>query len=438
MKVVVAMDSFKGSITSLDASRFVKNGVLAVYKDAQVETVTMSDGGDGFLTSLVRSMNAITRTVSVVGPLGETVSAQYGLVPETNTAIVEISQAAGIDLVPEDKLVPVSTTTYGVGELIVDAINQGCKNFVVGLGGSATNDGGMGMLQALGFEFVDKKGKLLGLGGGYLKSIENIKTAKADSRLKECKFLVACDVDNPLFGAKGATQVYGPQKGATPSMVKDLEGGLVNLSNVVKRTLGKTVATVPGAGAAGGLGYAFAAFLNGKLEPGSKVVGDVVKLEDLIKACDVVVTGEGMIDGQSSHGKVPCSIAKLAKQYNKLVVALAGTVEDDIGACLDAGIDAIFCVQRKPLPLSEAMNTLAVSNNISATTTQVFRLIKSVLQVKFDKETIESSNKQATNDNVAPLDEKLSGDNAIFDGINPQKSLNVDIDKLGDNALKNL
>lgn len=413
MKVVVAIDSFKGSITSADASRFVKNGILSIYADAQVDTVTMADGGEGFLTSLGRSMEAIMRTATVTGPLGTKLPVQYGLVPESNTSIIEIAQVVGLNLVPENSRNPMKTSTYGVGELILDALDQGSRNFIIGLGGSATNDGGVGMLQALGYQFVNKKNKLLGLGGNILPEIESIVVTKVDPRLKECKFLVACDVNNPLFGQNGATHVYGAQKGATPEMIKLLDSGLVNLSNIVKRVLGKTAATVPGVGAAGGLGYAFVAFLNGKIESGSKVVGNAVKLEDLIKECDVVVTGEGRIDNQTIHGKAPASVATLAKKYNKLVVAIAGMVENDIESCHSVGIDAIFCVQREPLTLDEAMNTMTVGNNIVATTAQIFRLIKGV-STTIQPDVRDIVVEEVVEEIQEPLDEKMSGDNAIF------------------------
>jgi len=443
MKVVVAMDSFKGSIKSVDAARFVKSGILSVYKDAVVDAVTVSDGGEGFLSSLSRSMDAISRTISVMNPMGDEATAEYGIVAESGTAIIEAAQAIGLNLVPPSKLNPMVATSYGVGELILDAIDQGCKKFIVGLGGSATNDGGMGMLQALGYEFVDKKGKVLGLGAGFLSSIETIKTTGADPRLKECQFTVAWDVDAPLIGSKGATHVYGPQKGASPAMIKDLEGGMVKYAEIIKRSFNKMVGMVPGAGAAGGLGYAFLAFLNTKMESGSKVVEESIKLEDLIRDCDVVITGEGKLDAQTSKGKVPSSVAKLAKQYNKLVVALAGIVDDDIQGCLDDGIDAAFCVQRGPIDISDAMGALTIGNNLTATTAQVFRLINCASDTAFGlvkKTRTAPSTPRKPKTKQEPeeptLDEELSGDSAIFNNMKPEKpTVKVDEKLAGDGAI---
>jgi glycerate kinase len=378
MKVVVAMDSFKGSIASNESFRFVKSGILAVYQDAKVDMATIADGGGGFLKAMSTNLDIVERSVEVMGPLGQPVVARYGISLETNTAIVEIAQVAGISLIPQDKLNPLYTTTFGVGEIINDAIAQGCRKFVIGVGDSGTIDGGVGMLQALGYQFGDKKGKLLGLGGLILEDIDKIDHALINPQLKECEFVVACDVDNPLFGPRGAAHVYGPQKGATPDIVKKLDSGLVNLSNLSKIKFGKTMATMPGAGAAGGLGYAMLVFLNATLKPGVQIVGEANSLENLIRDCDVVVTGEGRIDSQTVQGKAPFGVTKLAKKYNKLVIAIAGEVDNDIKACNEAGIDAIFCVQRGPISQQQSMDNMTVGNNIKATTTQIFGLIKSL------------------------------------------------------------
>ncbi|MDR3021721.1 MAG: glycerate kinase [Clostridiales bacterium] len=385
MKVVVALDSFKGCITSKESSKFVADGVLAVYPDAEVVTINMADGGEGFLEPIVNSLKGIIRTVQVTGPLGESVQAKYGFVPESKTAVIELAEAAGLNLVPMEARNPLYTTTYGVGEIIVDAIEQGCRKFIVGIGGSATNDAGMGMLQALGYEFLGPGGQSLGLGGHVLNSLVDIRTENVHPELANCEFRVACDVDNPLFGPKGAAHAYAVQKGASPDSIKHLDAGLVTFSNVVKRVLKKTISTAPGAGAAGGVGYAFLAFLRGKLEPGANIVKDATKLEENIKTSDIVITGEGKIDASTVRGKAPFEVTKLAKQYNKKVIALAGIVSDDIAVCNEQGIDAIFCIQRGPIDSYQAMEIDVVTDNLKATVTQIFKLIKSTDGLDFGK-----------------------------------------------------
>ncbi|MBQ3421788.1 MAG: glycerate kinase, partial [Romboutsia sp.] len=262
MKIVISIDSLKGSLSSIEAANAIKKGILNVDNNAEIVIMPLADGGEGTVDALVEGMNGEEQLISVTGPIGEKVTAKYGILKDTNTAIIEMAQASGLPLVPTELRNPLNTTTYGVGEIIKEAIEKGCRNFIVGIGGSATNDGGVGMLQALGFEFYDENGNLLGLGGKVLNQIRSIKVDNRLKELDECSFKIACDVNNPLYGENGAAYIYGPQKGATEEIVKELDKGLMNFAEVVKNDLGKDIANVAGVGAAGGLGFGFLAFLN--------------------------------------------------------------------------------------------------------------------------------------------------------------------------------
>jgi len=378
MKVVVAIDSFKGSLSSNEAGQGVKEGVLVVYPNAEVLVVPVADGGEGTVEALVEGMNGIRETLTVTGPLGEQVEATYGILSESKTAIIEMAQASGLTLVPEGLRNPLNTTTYGVGEIIKEAINKGCRHFIVGIGGSATNDAGVGMLQALGFEFYNAADEPIGASGRALSEITRIKTEGAIKELSECTFQVACDVDNPLYGTNGAAHIYGPQKGATPEIVAELDQGLVHFSQVVKKELQKDIADVPGAGAAGGLGYGFLGFLNAELESGVDIIIQATRLEEHIQEADIVVTGEGCLDHQTAMGKAPIGITKMANQHGKKVIALAGSVSDDAATCNQEGMAAYFSIQQGPISLEEAMKTEVAKKYMKATTEQVFRLIKTV------------------------------------------------------------
>ena len=375
MKVVVSIDSLKGSLTSIEAGNAIKEGILSVNKEANVVVMPLADGGEGTVEALVEGMNGKTHVMSVTGPINEKVNAEYGILEESKTAIIEMAQASGLPLVPTELRNPLNTTTYGVGEIIKEAINKGCRNFIVGIGGSATNDGGVGMLQALGFEFLDKDNNVLGLGGKILNDIASIKTDNMLKELNECNFKIACDVNNPLYGPNGASHIYGPQKGATPEIIEELDKGLINLSEIVKKELGKDVAQVEGVGAAGGLGFAFLAFLNSKLESGIKIILDEINLEELVKDADIVITGEGRLDNQTAMGKAPIGVAKLAKKYGAKVIAMAGCITDDAVECNKEGIDAYFAIVNKSMSIEEAMKKDVALNNMKSTTIQVFNLI---------------------------------------------------------------
>ena len=378
MKVVIAIDSLKGSLSSIEAGESIKEGILKVYADANVVVKPLADGGEGTVESLINGMNGIRETVIVTGPLGEKVHCIYGILSSNSTAIIEMAGAAGITLVSDELKNPLNTTTYGVGETITDAIKKGCRNFIIGIGGSATSDGGVGMLKALGFEFYDKNMKAVGFGGKVLSEIQYIKTEHKLLELNECNFKIACDVNNPLYGKNGAAYVYGPQKGATTEIVEQLDLGLINYAKVVKKDLGVDIAQIPGTGAAGGLGYAFLAFLNAKLESGIKIILDEIKLEEELIDADYVITGEGKLDFQTAMGKAPIGVAKLAKKYDKKVIAFAGCTTQDALKCNEEGIDAYFSIVNGAMSLNNAMDKQVARKNMIATTAQVFRLIKTI------------------------------------------------------------
>lgn len=381
MKITVAIDSFKGSLSTIQAGEAAKKGINKVYPDAEVAVCPLADGGEGTVDAIVSGAGGEMQRVSVTGPLGETVTAEYGIVWETKTAIIEMAAAAGITLVPPEKRNPMNTITYGVGEIIADAIAKGCRNFIVGIGGSATNDGGIGMLSALGFEFLNKDGRPVSCSGAGLGQICSIKADGAMKELAECSFKIACDVKNPLCGELGCSAIYGPQKGATPEMVLEMDGWLKEYAQLTKEVFPESEAEYPGAGAAGGMGFAFLSYLGGELKSGIELVMEAVGLEEHIKDSSIVVTGEGRLDGQSAMGKAPVGVARLAKKYDKPVIAFAGCVTDDAVACNERGIDAFFPILRAPCTLEDAMNVDNAAKNLTATATQAFSLAKTFLEM---------------------------------------------------------
>lgn len=378
MKIVISIDSLKGSLTSIEAANAIKKGILSVDNKSDVVIMPLADGGEGTVEALVQGMNGEEKVITVTGPINEKVNATYGILKETNTAIIEMAQASGLPLVPAELRNPLNTTTYGVGEIIKEAIEKGCRNFIVGIGGSATNDCGVGMLQALGFEFYDENDNLVGLGGKVLNQIKRINTENKLKELDECNFNIACDVNNPLYGENGAAYIYGPQKGATKEIVKELDKGLKNFAEVVKKDLGKDIAHIEGAGAAGGLGFGFLGFLNSKLESGIKIILDEIKLEEVVKDADLVITGEGRLDNQTAMGKAPIGVAKLAKKHGAKVIAIAGCTTPDAVKCNEEGIDAYFSIVNKAMTIDEAMKKENATQNMIETTIQIFNLIKAV------------------------------------------------------------
>ncbi len=376
MKVVVAIDSLKGSLSSMEAGRTIAEGIHRVDSQADVVVRPLADGGEGTVEALVAGMKGVNHTISVTGPLGSPVDCTYGIIEETNTAIIEMSGAAGITLVPAQDRNPLYTTTYGVGEVIKDAIAKGCRRFIIGIGGSATNDGGIGMLQALGFGILDKNGKQVPYGAQGLAEIESINDTYVIPELKSCEFKVACDVTNTLCGDQGCSAVFGPQKGATPSMIMQMDKWLSYYAALARESFPNANPKQAGTGAAGGLGFAFLTFTNAVLESGIQIVLNETKLEEDIKDADIVVTGEGRLDGQTAMGKAPIGVATLAKKYNKTVLAFAGSVTKDAVACNEHGIDAFFPILRGICTLDEAMMAENAKVNLSDTVEQVFRLLQ--------------------------------------------------------------
>ena len=376
MNVTIAIDSLKGSLSSLEAGHAIEEGIRRVYKNASVNVRPLADGGEGTVEALACGMGGRLETVTVTGPLGAPVECQYGILPESGTAILEMSGAAGITLVPEAEKDPMKTTTFGVGEVIRAAIQKGCRRFIVGIGGSATNDGGTGMLQALGYGILDRDGNQIPPGAQGLAQIASISSEHVLPELSECTFRIACDVNNPLCGPRGASAVYGPQKGADEAMVQVMDRGLAHFAEIAGKWNPKADPEFPGTGAAGGLGFAFLTFTSAVLESGINIVLDETKLEDYIKDADLVITGEGRMDGQTAMGKAPVGVAKLAKKYGKKVIAFAGAVQRDARACNDAGIDAFFPILRGVVTLEEAMKNENAKQNLADTAEQVIRLMK--------------------------------------------------------------
>ena len=376
MKVVTAIDSFKGSLTSMEAGYAVAEGIRRVDPYADVVVRPLADGGEGTVDALVSGMNGTLQEVMVTGPLGEPVNCTYGIIENSRMAVLEMAGAAGITLVPEEKRNPMVTTTYGVGEIIKDAIFKGCRRFIVGIGGSATNDGGIGMLQALGYGFLDKDGKQISFGAQGLKNLNSITSDQVIPELSECEFRVACDVTNVLCGTNGCSAVYGPQKGGTPAMIMEMDQWLQHYAELAKEKFPKADPKQEGTGAAGGLGFAFLTFTNAVLESGVQIVLDETKLETYVKDADLVITGEGCLDGQTAMGKAPIGVAKIAKKFQKPVLAFSGSVTKDAVACNKKGIDAFFPILRSTVTLEEAMETENAKSNMADTTEQVFRLWK--------------------------------------------------------------
>lgn len=375
MKVVIAIDSLKGSLSSMEAGMAIKDGILAAKPDAEVIVKPLADGGEGTTDALIEGMNGERIDLTVTGPMHTPVDAYYGYLKDTNTAVMEMASAAGITLVPDSEKNPLLATSYGVGEMINDAIQRGCRNFIIGIGGSVTNDGGIGMLKALGVRFLDENGKDAGEGGQALAKVARIDVSGMNPLLKECHIQVACDVNNPLCGENGSTYVYGPQKGVTEDMKKTLDEAMAHFARVTSETLENDYMNTPGAGAAGGLGYAFLAYTGATLTPGIELILDAVELEEELSGADVVVTGEGRLDFQTAMGKAPVGVARLAKKYNAKVIAFAGSVTKEATACNKEGIDAFFPILRGVCTLAEAMDPVAARNNMTATVEQVFRLL---------------------------------------------------------------
>lgn len=379
MKMIVGMDSFKGSLSSADANMAVENGIKQVFSDALVKSFTMADGGEGTAETLVDGMNGSTVEITVTGPLGTPVQASYGLIKDENLAIIEVASACGLTLLSKDQLNPLKTTTYGVGELINHAFNNGARKFIIGLGGSATNDGGVGMLQAMGYEFLDADGNEIAFGGGSLSSINSIRKTAQSEKFKNCEFRVACDVSNTLYGKQGASYIFGPQKGADSDMLKVLDASLKHYANFTYKEMGIEISNIEGGGAAGGLGAAFHGYLNGQLESGVELIMDVLGVESEMEDADLVITGEGRIDAQTSMGKVPAGMAGLAGKHGVPIIAVGGSLTDDAYKLNHHGINAVFSIQNEPLSIEEAMNSKRTRANIEKNVEQIMKVLKITL-----------------------------------------------------------
>ncbi|WP_003544134.1 glycerate kinase [Desulfotomaculum nigrificans] len=373
MKVLVAVDSFKGSLSSIGVAQSITTGIHRVFPEAEILSAPMADGGEGTVEALVTAARGEFISITVTGPLGTLVDAQFGLLPN-GTAVLEMAAASGLPLVPENKRDPRITTTYGTGELIKAALNHGATKIVMGIGGSATNDGGAGMAQALGVRLLDKEGRELGYGGGQLHKLERIDITGLDQRIKNLKMQIACDVQNPLCGPTGASAVYGPQKGATPEMVQELDDNLHHFARIIKEQLGIDVIDVPGAGAAGGLGAGLIAFTGAELKSGVEIVLETINIDKLLQQVDLVITGEGQIDNQSVYGKVPVGVAIRAKKYKLPVVAIVGGIGPGFEKVYDYGIDSVVTIVNGPVNLKEAM--LNAASLVADAVERTFRLLK--------------------------------------------------------------
>jgi glycerate 2-kinase len=374
MKFVLAPDSFKESMTAKKAALAMETGIRKVVPDAKCIIVPMADGGEGTVESLVSMSNGKLIETEVIGPLGETVKAHYGLLGEGKTAVIEMASASGLELIQPEKRNPLLTTTYGTGQLIKHALNQGVNRILIGIGGSATNDGGVGMLQALGASFKDQDGTELSYGGGALQQLQTIDLQGLDKRIQHVQIDVACDVTNPLIGENGASAVFGPQKGASSEIVELLDRNLTHYADVIKRTIGKDIAYISGAGAAGGLGAGLLAFLNAKLKQGIELVIEYTGLEEIVKDADYVFTGEGSIDGQTLFGKTPYGVATVAKKHSVPVIAFAGKIGEGVEPLYDHGFTAIIGILKGTTSLKEALES--GEENLTFAAENICRLLK--------------------------------------------------------------
>lgn len=376
--IVLAPDSFKESMTAKEVCEAMERGIKKANDKITCIHVPMADGGEGTLQALVDATGGRIYSIKVVGPLGDEVDAQYGILGDNATGVLEMASASGIQLVPADKRNPLVTTTYGTGQLIRECLNHGVKTLLIGIGGSATNDGGAGAIQALGGKLLDLDGNEIGFGGGELGRLAKIDISNLDSRIKAVNIEVACDVTNPLCGENGASNVFGAQKGATPEMIKILDNNLSHFSRVIKEQLNKEVREIPGAGAAGGLGAGLMAFMDGIPKSGIEMVVKYSGLEDKVKNSDIVWTGEGSIDFQTQYGKTPIGVARVAKKYNKPVIALAGMVGEEIDDLYQVGIDSIFGITKGATSLKDAL--LKGPQNIEKTAENITRLINVIMK----------------------------------------------------------
>lgn len=374
MKIVIAPDSYKESLSALDVATAIEQGFREIYPDAEYVKLPVADGGEGTVEAMVAATQGYQVEVTVTGPLGEPVAAFYGLSGDKQCAFIEMAAASGLESVPSARRNPLLTTSWGTGELIRHALDAGVKQIIIGIGGSATNDGGAGMVQALGAKLLTQDNQQIALGGGALDSLARIDISELDERLAECRIDVACDVTNPLTGPQGATAVFGPQKGATAEMIARLDKALAHFAGIIHRDLDLDVLNLEGGGAAGGMGAGLYAFCGAKLRPGIEIVTDALHLADIVADADLVITGEGRIDSQTIHGKVPVGVARVAKRYNLPVIGIAGSLTADVGVVHDHGLDAVFSVIYSICTLDEALENAA--ENVRMTARNVAAVLK--------------------------------------------------------------
>jgi glycerate kinase len=382
MRVLIATDSFKGSLKSLEAAAFIEKGIRRVYSTAQVEKIAIADGGEGTVEAMVESLRGQYRQAEVSDPVGNKVRARYGIV-NGDTAIIEMAEASGLYLVPQEKRNPFTTSTYGTGELIRDALSRGCRKIILGIGGSATNDGGMGMAAALGVKFLDKEGEPLAMGGGFLDKLQRVDISSVMPLVSQTEFVVACDVNNPLCGERGASRVFGPQKGASPQMVEVLDNNLRHYAEIIKKDLAIDVLDAPGGGAAGGLGAGLMVFCRAKLMKGMDIILNTINIDDRIKEADIVITGEGRLDEQTAYGKVPAGIGLRAKKYGKPVFAIAGSIAKGGDLVYQHGVDSAMSAIAAPMTIDEAIRESP--RLIEEASERLFRIIRAVACIEGDR-----------------------------------------------------
>ncbi|EMO4220802.1 glycerate kinase [Klebsiella aerogenes] len=375
MKIVIAPDSYKESLSALDVATAIETGFREIYPHAEYVKVPVADGGEGTVEAMVAATQGHIVQVSVTGPLGEPVNAFYGLSGDMRCAYIEMTAASGLESVPPTRRNPLLTTSWGTGELIRHALDAGVSQIIIGIGGSATNDGGAGMAQALGAKLLSAGQQQIARGGGALETLARIDLSELDPRLADCRIDVACDVTNPLTGPQGASAVFGPQKGATAAMIERLDRGLQHFAQIIDRDLDIDVLSLEGGGAAGGMGAALYAFCGANLRPGIEIVTDALGLADLVADADLVITGEGRIDSQTIHGKVPVGVAKVAKRFNVPVIGIAGSLTADVGVVHQHGLDAVFSVLYSVCTLEEALANAAANVRMTA------RNVAAVLQM---------------------------------------------------------
>ena len=378
MKIVIAIDSFKGSLSTLEAGNAVLRAAREVFPDAEATVFPIADGGEGTVEAIVTANGGCFKACRVCGPLGEAVEAEYGILPDQKTALIEMAAAAGLTLIPKERRDPEKATTFGVGELILDAIRSGYREIIIGIGGSATNDGGVGMLQALGFSFLDKNKNEIPRGAAGLALLDRIETAGAHPALAECRFTVACDVTNPLCGEHGCSAVYAPQKGASPEAITRMDAALSHYAALTAAHCGVSHHNTPGAGAAGGMGFALMSYLGATPEKGISLLMEKINLREKLCGADLVITGEGKIDYQSAMGKAPIGIAAAAKRQGAVVIGLCGCTGEGAELCNREGIDAVFPILQAPATLAEAMDKQNACDNLFKTARQALLFFRAV------------------------------------------------------------